>query len=306
MSETKSLGLDNSPRLSRIIQAVVDLRRGDLRGADVLDLGCAHGLYALEFARRGANSLGLEGRAEWIRQAEAHRDGLGLSSARFIREDVRRADANTYGKFDVVLCLGLLYHLDAQEALDLLRNLYDMTKDLIVIDTQVALEPSERREMRGQTYFGRTFPEHAVGTSSEDMEAVLGASLDSNFSFWFTLPSLTTMLGDVGFSTVFELKWPTDHMYLDGELKVHEDYVTLVAIKGAPVSDVVGVAPRQRPLERSPEHPSQHILQRPWSKPMTPLVEEAAGVGPPAEGALTERSGLAARLAAAARVLRGH
>jgi len=63
--------LDNSPRTRRIVQVVSDLCRGSLDGKRILDLGCAHGGYAIEFARRGATTVGIEGRAAWLEHANA-------------------------------------------------------------------------------------------------------------------------------------------------------------------------------------------------------------------------------------------
>jgi SAM-dependent methyltransferase len=275
-----------------------------MHGVRVLDLGSAHGLYSLEFARRGADSLGLEGRSAWVKQANAARDAHGLKTAQFIQGDAREISLEALGRFDVSLCLGLLYHLEANEAFSVLTNLYEMTSDFVVLDTQVALTPAETRVLGGKEYHGHNFPEHAPGTSTADMEAELGASLDSNYSFWFTMPSLMNLLGDIGFSTVFELKWPTDHMYKDGEFRVHEDYATLIAIKGQPVSDIFGLAPGEAVLERSPEDRSNFLLQRPWSVAKSSQAASTVSDEVRTEGASSSRKILLARIAAMVCALR--
>lgn len=305
MASSETQGLDNSPRVRRTIQAILDLCKGDVEDLRILDLGCAHGLYTLDLASRGANTVGLEGRAGWLVQANATRDIQGIQSAKFVHGDARNISSDAYGQFDVSLCLGLLYHLEAEEAYSLLASLRDMTRDFIVVDTQVALVPTEKRTLGGKEYFGHTFPEHAPGASAEAMEAELGSSLDRNFSFWFTLASLTNLLGEIGFSTVFEIKWPTDHLFKDGEFKVLEDYVTLVAVKGKRVENIFGLILREGPAERAPEDRSAFFLQRPWSGSMQ---DDAASPKPnlaDSKRDMTHPPPLRARLAAAARALRG-
>ncbi len=82
----------------------------DLTGWRVLDLGCADGLYSIWAARRGATHVvGIErnrqnyGRARWLCHT------LGAD-----RIDIRwRSVKGCQGEdsFDLVLCLGLIYHL---------------------------------------------------------------------------------------------------------------------------------------------------------------------------------------------------
>lgn len=298
--------LDNSPRSRRIIQALMDLRGGDISGARILDLGSAHGLYTLECARRGATCLGLEGRAAWIEQAIAARDAQGLSKAHFEQADVRGLSSDQHGVFDVTLCLGLLYHLEADQAHSLIKTLYEMTNDFLILDTQFALSSLETRRIEGADFYGCTFPEHPPGTSPEDAEGNMGAALDGSTSFWFTLPSLFNILGDVGFSTVFQLQWPVDHLFKGGEFKLHEDYVTLVAKKGERVDQVLGTNSREGVLPHAPENPSDFFLDRPsreqvgWSNKRS-IQPQAADK----EGAAQPRATLRRRLKAAARALRG-
>jgi 2-polyprenyl-3-methyl-5-hydroxy-6-metoxy-1,4-benzoquinol methylase len=256
--------LDNSPRARRIIQVVSDLCRGDFRERRLLDLGCAHGHYAIEFARRGAEAVGIEGRASWLEQANESKARLGLSNARFIEDDVRGISRAQHGAFDVILCLGLLYHLDFEDALGLLRSMADMCTDFVVIDTQIAVRPDTVRTFEGRSYSGWVYREHPEGATREQKAATLGASLDDDLSFWFTKRSLLNALRHAGFTSVMECRNPLDNMYLNGEFKLHEDVVTLVAMKGQDV-DFLDSNANGHEQEDWPESSEGLYLERPWS-----------------------------------------
>ena len=258
--------LDNSPRQRRILQIVSDLRRGDLKGVRVLDLGCAHGVFALELARRGAEVVGVEGRDSWVAMANQAKHDLGLPNVTFIQGDVRKISRETLGQFDVVLCLGLLYHLDAEDAVQLLRTIHGMCADFAVIDTQIAVKPDADLALGGHTYRGWRYREHAVSATADQKEEILGASLDDEFSFWFSRPSLLNLLRHVGFSSVLESRNPFDNLYLNGELRMHEDVVSLVAMKGVGVGDFVGLTDQARAQEDWPESSKGLLLERPWNR----------------------------------------
>src|SRR5262245_20050321 len=121
----RQLGFDNSGRSRRIIQTICDLRQGSFAGWRVLDLGCAHGSYPSEVAKRGARTVGIEARADWLKHANRMKEDLRLDNVTFIQGDVRELDRR-HGSFDIVLCLGLVYHLPAEDAVRLLRSIFDV------------------------------------------------------------------------------------------------------------------------------------------------------------------------------------
>ena len=51
-------------KLLRIVQCVLDHTGGTVEGLRVVDLGCGEGLYAIEFARRKASCMAIEGREQ--------------------------------------------------------------------------------------------------------------------------------------------------------------------------------------------------------------------------------------------------
>ena len=165
-----------------------------------------------------------------------------------------------------MLCLGLLYHLDGEDAVRMLQSVHDVCTDFAVIDTQIAVRPDQERTIAGHAYNGWVYREHEAGADRETKDATLGASLDDEFSYWFSRPSLFNALRHVGFTSVMEVRNPLDNMYAHGEFKLHDDVVTLVAMKGRPVGGFLGANPVTPGEADWPEDPSPFLLQRPWSR----------------------------------------
>jgi SAM-dependent methyltransferase len=258
--------IDGTGRARRIIQSVCDFRRNAIKGARIADLGCAHGQFALEFARRGADAFGIEPRDEWLRRANAQKTSLKLDSVSFIKDDVRNFTRNNYGQFDVVLCLGLLYHLDAPDVFECLANIYEACADFALIDTQISLRPAESREWCGRTYWGWSYEEHPLAASTEAKVAVLGASIDNERSFWLTRSSLLNCLQFVGFSSVVECCNPINSRHVDdGQMCLYADYPTFIAIKGTSVDSFVGLNSKFSNVEEWPEDIEPFLCPKPLS-----------------------------------------
>jgi tRNA (mo5U34)-methyltransferase len=102
----------------------------DLSGKTVLDIGCNAGFYSLEMKRRGAaRVLGIDFDETYLAQARfaAEMTGLEIDLRQMSVYDV----AQLGEKFDVVLFMGVLYHLrHPLLALDLIR-------DHVVRDTMI-------------------------------------------------------------------------------------------------------------------------------------------------------------------------
>ena len=82
----------------------------DLSGATVLDLGCNGGFYSIEMKRRGAERvLGIDVDERYLNQARFAASTLDLD-IEFQQRSVYDVDTLP-GKFDIVLFMGVLYHL---------------------------------------------------------------------------------------------------------------------------------------------------------------------------------------------------
>ncbi len=83
----------------------------DLTGCRALDIGCNAGYYSFELARRGAEVLALDHDEHYLRQADWARSQFGLEDRIELRHLTVYDLARIPDEFDVVLFLGVLYHL---------------------------------------------------------------------------------------------------------------------------------------------------------------------------------------------------
>ncbi|HMC69346.1 MAG TPA: methyltransferase domain-containing protein, partial [Mycobacteriales bacterium] len=97
--------------IRQITQVVAD-HAGALEGLRVLDLGSHEGGYSIALAQQGAIVTAVESRAQHIAKTRFAADALGLHDRiTVVEDDVRNIDLDRFGRFDVLLCLGILYHL---------------------------------------------------------------------------------------------------------------------------------------------------------------------------------------------------
>lgn len=101
-----------------------------------LDLACNQGYFSMLLARRGCSEvLGIEARQETVDEANLMRDCLGLDNARYVHGDVMALKGDEYEPFDVVLMLGLIYHLE--NPVGALRIAKALTKSVLLVESQV-------------------------------------------------------------------------------------------------------------------------------------------------------------------------
>lgn len=119
-----------------LFEPLLHLTGGTLDGLSILDLGCNQGFWSVEAARAGARSvLGVEGRPEHVAAARFVAEALNIPNVTFETLNVFDPALVERGPFDVVLCLGLLYHVD--RPLELLERLHALTHRWLVLDTSV-------------------------------------------------------------------------------------------------------------------------------------------------------------------------
>jgi tRNA (mo5U34)-methyltransferase len=174
-------GVDDSPvRLARL-----DLP-ASLAGATVLDIGAWDGFFSFEAERRGAARVVSADYYSWHGSGWGSKAGFELarralgSNVEDLDVDVMDLSPERVGVFDVVLFLGVLYHL--RHPLLALERVASVTRKVLILETVV--------DMVG---FGR--PAAAFYP---------GRELNNDPTNWWgpNVPALHGMLRDVGFDEV--------------------------------------------------------------------------------------------------------
>lgn len=191
-------------RLARILQTISDVTQKSFDELRILDLACAEGMNAIECARQGSQVVGIEGRLSSLNKAIFVKELLTLDNLQVLQDDVRNLCPKHYGCFDVVLSLGILYHLDAPDVFHFIENMYNVCKHLLIIDTEISMHPRTSVQYNGSTYWGQLYEEHDELDSAEVKEQRFLASLDNPKSFWLTRASLINALYRTNFTSVYE------------------------------------------------------------------------------------------------------
>lgn len=200
---------------------------GDKSRYRIADLGCLEGGYAVEFARLGFKTLGLDVRETNIAACEFVRANTNLPNLEFVRDDAW--NVGKYGPFDAIYCCGLFYHLDRPK--QFLKVLSDCTKRLMILQTHFATDdassssylPTIVRKVLARTtattttakYIlsplaehdgvrGRWYTEFSNEQVFQDREKHREASWDNRKSFWVQREDLLQAIQDVGFDCVME------------------------------------------------------------------------------------------------------
>lgn len=229
-------------KLRRVTQLACDVFGGSLAGLRVLDLACLEGMYSLELARRGAEVVAIEGREANVEKARFAARTLGLD-VDFRLGDVRDLSREHHGEFDLVLALGILYHLDADDLFSVIERIGAVTRRALIVDTGVG---SAGDESFGD-YRGTRLVEHRADSTEEERNAAVWSSLDNLTAVALTRPSLERALAREGFTSVLECHVPA-------EPAKEVDRVTLVALKGMAAGDLVTPSPPSA-ADAVPERP---------------------------------------------------
>jgi hypothetical protein len=242
-------------RLRRILQMACDLAGKPLDQLRVLDLACLEGHYGIELALHGAEVVGIELREANLAKARYVKDYLRLDRLILYQDDVRNLSLEKYGQFDMVICSGILYHLDAPDVFHFVRRIFEVCTRLAIFDTQIALRPDETFTIENEAYHGLWYREHDESADREVRLKDLWASVDNTRSFWFTPASLANYVARVGFSSFYEC--------LNPQHAVPEDRRAYVAIKGqsanilsSPLTASMGFTPKSEQTQLPPVGPN--------------------------------------------------
>lgn len=139
-------GVDNTPMKLPELQLPLDFR-----GKTVLDIGAWDGFFSFEAERRGASRVLALDCYCWSGSGWGTKAGFELarralrSRVEDVEMDVFDISPDNIGTFDVVLFLGVLYHL--RHPLLALERIASVASDLLVVQTQVDLLDCDRPAM---------------------------------------------------------------------------------------------------------------------------------------------------------------
>ncbi len=98
---------------ARDMLATVTEHLGDIKGRRVLDVGCAYGAFAIEFAKAGARVVGIDVNDKWLRLAQAN--ARNEVEVPFLKCDASShfalATLRSHGPFDLVILNDVLEHI---------------------------------------------------------------------------------------------------------------------------------------------------------------------------------------------------
>src|SRR5690242_15493534 len=89
------------------LRRIVKRLKPALGFSTALDAGCGVGFFSQTLAECGLCTCGFDARAENVEEARRRFPGIPFEQA-----DVEAREISRLGQFDLVLCFGLLYHLE--------------------------------------------------------------------------------------------------------------------------------------------------------------------------------------------------
>lgn len=95
-----------------------------------MDAGCGVGYFSEFLAGLGLQVTGVEGRAENVQEARRRYPKIN-----FVHRDMEHREIKQLGPFDLVLCFGLLYHLE--NPFMAVRNLHALTAKVLLVESMV-------------------------------------------------------------------------------------------------------------------------------------------------------------------------
>lgn len=130
------------------LDSIHDTRRAMLDGAlqerfggrhaelTAIDLACHQGYFAVQLARAGfAGVTAVDARQSHVEDTRLIADAFGLANLSALQSDMFELEPDVTGPFDVVLMLGLLYHLE--NPVGALRIARALCRNCCVLETQI-------------------------------------------------------------------------------------------------------------------------------------------------------------------------
>ena len=169
-------------------QEIAPALPADLSGARALDIGCNAGFYSFELARAGADVLAIDVDEHYLRQGRWAAGELGVADRVEFRQMGVYDLARLSETFDVVLFLGVLYHL--RHPLLAIDTVSERVGSTLVMQTLTApgdevgeipadLPISARAALRAPGWPSMAFIEHELAGDPTNWWAPTGACVEA-------------------------------------------------------------------------------------------------------------------------------
>ena len=192
----------------RMLENCLDQRLGaDRGGLSALDLASHQGWFAVKMAQSGFGRVqGIDARRAHVDDSSLIADIYGLQGLSFEQGDIHALDLQALGQFDVVLMMGLLYHLE--NPVGALRACRALCRKLCLIETQIVPGMTGWVDYGGYQYVRPLKGSFGIIDETGDTHgpeaSITGICLVPS------LEALTWILEKVGFSQVSVLEPPAD------------------------------------------------------------------------------------------------
>jgi hypothetical protein len=192
----------------RMLRDCVDQHLGgDRSNLSALDLASHQGWFAVKMAQAGFGRVqGIEARRSHVEDSRLIADIYGLPGLSFQQGDIHGLDEQDLGSFDVVLMMGLLYHLE--NPVGALRTCRALCRRLCLIETQIVPGMSGWVDYGGYQYVRPL--KGSFGIIDETGETHGPEASITGICLVPSLEALLWILEKVGFSQVTVLEPPAD------------------------------------------------------------------------------------------------
>lgn len=180
----------------------------DLTGKTVLDIGAWDGYYSFGCEKRNAQRVVASDKFVWSHNQISGRWWNGDEGFNFAHKhlnskveklfaSVEELDPQKHGKFDIVLMLGVIYH--AKDPIGYLQKAFDMSNDMVIIETHVDLMELE-------------YPAARYYVSSE--------LNNDDTNYWGpNALAIKGIMSDIGYKSITEKTLKTGRMIFTGKVK---------------------------------------------------------------------------------------
>jgi tRNA (mo5U34)-methyltransferase len=191
----------HSARLAMVMGVLERAFGADWSSLSALDLACHQGWFASHLARRGVGDvLAVDVRPEHLDDAAIVREVYGLDRLRLERRDVAALAPGELGEFDLVLMLGLIYHLE--NPVGALRIARGHTRRLCLVETQLAPNLSGPTDWGSYRYVKQIVGSFAVVDETPEVAQGNREANVGTISLFPSLEALMFLMSAVGFDRV--------------------------------------------------------------------------------------------------------